>query len=46
MNIEDVMEWIQIAEDANYSINAVECIRNIEPIKKVIDIVNNLEKNN
>jgi HEPN domain-containing protein len=30
-------------EDVNYSINAVERIRNIEPVKKVIDIVNNLE---
>jgi hypothetical protein len=31
-------------EDVNYSINAVEHIRNIEPIKKVIDIVNNMKK--
>jgi HEPN domain-containing protein len=28
-------------EDVNYSINAVERIKNIEPIKKIIDIVNN-----
>jgi HEPN domain-containing protein len=33
-------------EDVSYSINAVERIRNIEPLKKIIDIVNNLEKNN
>ena len=31
-------------EDVNYSINAVESIKNIEPMKKVIDIINNLEK--
>jgi HEPN domain-containing protein len=28
-------------EDVDYSINAVERIRNIDPIKKVIDIANN-----
>jgi HEPN domain-containing protein len=33
-------------EDISYSINAVERIRNIEPLKKVIDIVDNLERNN
>jgi HEPN domain-containing protein len=33
-------------EDVNYSINAVDRIKNIEPIKRVVDIVNNIEKNN
>jgi HEPN domain-containing protein len=33
-------------EDANRSINAVERIKEIETIKKVINIVNNFDKNN
>jgi len=31
-------------EDVDYSINSVERIRNIDPIKKVIDIINNSDK--
>jgi HEPN domain-containing protein len=31
-------------EDVNYSINAVKRIKSIEPIKKIIDIVNNSTK--
>jgi HEPN domain-containing protein len=33
-------------EDVNYSISAVERIRNIEPIKKIIDNINNMKNNN
>jgi hypothetical protein len=51
MKIKDVIEWIQIAdddlyrveviaEDANYAISAVERIKSIEPIQKLIDAVN------
>jgi hypothetical protein len=33
-------------KDVNYSISAVERIRNIEPIKKIIDNINNMKNNN